>query len=377
VYTPPGKKKPLITANMVTLARLLPMPVVSWWIYQGWYDTERTSLWLALIVGTLIGCTDFVDGYMARKQGPTVFGGLLDPIADKVFVAFTYMPFADVGLVPAWAVALMFVRECLVTALRSAYEQRRLSLKTSYLAKAKTWTQMQGIGMLVLFPLVGPGGGMKYAFWFGLLAPIVAAGVFWLVRKKFWPGAVWMSLTFAVLLAIHYQGDHQQTANACMGMIVLITWISGLGYIVGGWDQLRRAGDFNRSDAVRLVGSVVLPLATFAALAKSPSPAWPIIAVLAVELAAGGLDNLLSHHQRAASAGIWGSRVLGASLLLVTAVLLPDYAAWLTMGAAAVSMAGVAWEFWRGRDYYLDARIREKARRDNHISAAQPSDGTR
>ena len=102
----------------------------------------------------MIGCTDWVDGMLARKYGPTVLGGLLDPIADKVFIAFAYTPFADVGLVPWWACALMFTREFFITALRSAYEQRNLTLKTSYIAKAKTWTQMQGIGVMLLFPLV-------------------------------------------------------------------------------------------------------------------------------------------------------------------------------------------------------------------------------
>lgn len=373
----PGGKKPFLTANMVTMARLLPMPVLSWWIYQGWYNADKTALWLALIVGTIIGCTDFVDGYMARKQGPTVLGGLLDPIADKVFVAFTYMPFADVGMVPAWAVALMFVREFLVTALRSAYEHRSLSLKTSYLAKAKTWTQMQGIGILVLFPLIGPGGGMRYVFWVGCLAPVVAAAAFWVVRRKFWPGAVWMSLAFAVLLVFQARSDHQQTASACMGMIVLLTWISGIDYILGGWNQLRRARDFNRFDGVRLLGSVLLPLATFAALAKSPAPAWPVITVLAVELAAGGLDNLLSHHRRAAGAAAWGTRVLGTSGLLIMTLAWPEQAEWLAIGAAVLSVGGVGWEFWRGRDYYLDARIRAKARLENPGDASAAADRLR
>jgi cardiolipin synthase len=151
------RKRPLISANMVTEARLVTMPLISWLVYRGYATGNHDYLWFALVFGTLIGCTDFVDGYLARKHGPTVFGGLLDPIADKVFIALAYMPFADdkIGLVPVWACAFMFVREFLVTALRSAYEQRSLSLKTSYLAKAKTWTQMQGIGMLVLFPLIG------------------------------------------------------------------------------------------------------------------------------------------------------------------------------------------------------------------------------
>ena len=125
-------KKPLISANLVTLLRLIPMPLLAWWIYEG-------TLVPALIVGTIVGSTDFVDGWLARRQGPTVLGGLLDPIADKVFVALIYLPFADIGVIPAWACALMFIREFLVTALRSAYERRGLSMKTSYLAKVKTW----------------------------------------------------------------------------------------------------------------------------------------------------------------------------------------------------------------------------------------------
>ena len=62
---------------MVTFARLLPMPLLSVWLYHA--ATSRGQMWAALIVGTLIGCTDFVDGYLARKQGPTVLGGLIDP----------------------------------------------------------------------------------------------------------------------------------------------------------------------------------------------------------------------------------------------------------------------------------------------------------
>src|SRR4030095_1230723 len=130
------------------------MPLLAWLIYEGNRVHNNNYLWGALIAGTLIGCTDWVDGMLARKYGPTVLGGLLDPIADKVFIAFAYTPFADSGMVPWWACALMFMREFFITALRSAYEQRNLSLKTSYIAKAKTWTQMQGMGVLLLFPLL-------------------------------------------------------------------------------------------------------------------------------------------------------------------------------------------------------------------------------
>src|SRR5712671_5302691 len=91
----PRAGKPWITANQVTLARLIPMPLLSWMIYRGYETGDNTYLWSALIAGIFVGSTDWVDGMLARRYGPTVLGGLLDPMADKVFVAFAYTPFAD------------------------------------------------------------------------------------------------------------------------------------------------------------------------------------------------------------------------------------------------------------------------------------------
>lgn len=381
----PSPGRPLITANQVTVARLIPMPLLSWLIYQG---AERgyqgnSYMWSALIAGTLIGCTDWIDGVLARKQGPTVLGGLLDPIADKVFVVFAYTPFADDilghSLVPWWACALMFVREFFITALRSAYEQRGITMKTSYLAKAKTWTQMQGIGVMLLFPLLGPGS--RFLTWMlvaGVAAPIALAAVLWIVRRKFWRGALVMSGSFAPILALHLHGDMELTVKAIMIGVVAITWISGIDYVVIGWPKLRARGDFSRTDAVRLVGALAMPVLLFGVLVKTPAPAWPIFAILSLELAAGGLDNLLSHHKKATQALAWGSRVLGISALLGAALALPAHAGALSTLAAAVSLVGVAAEFWHGRDYFLDKRIREKALREAAVTdAADAADAPR
>ncbi len=365
----PGR--PLITANQVTLARLIPMPILSWLIYQGaerGYE-DNSYMWSALIAGTLIGCTDWIDGLLARKYGPTVLGGLLDPMADKVFIVFAYTPFADDilgrSLVPWWACALMFVRELFITALRSAYEQRGISMKTSYLAKAKTWTQMQGIGVMLLFPLLGQDS--RFLTWLviaGVAAPVAAAAVLWIVRRKFWRGALVMSGSFVPILALHLHGDMQLTIEAIMIGVVAITWISGIDYLRIGWPKLRARGDFSRADAVRLVGALAMPFLLFGVLVKTPAPAWPIFAILALELAVGGLDNLLSHHKQAAQALAWGGRVLGISALLGAALAVPEHAGPLSILAAAISVVGVAAEFWRGRDYFLDKRIRDKALRE-------------
>jgi CDP-diacylglycerol--glycerol-3-phosphate 3-phosphatidyltransferase len=364
----PSPGRPWITANQVTLARLIPMPLLSWLIYRGASEGFRDNpyMWSALIAGTLIGCTDWVDGLLARKYGPTVLGGLLDPIADKVFIAFAYIPFADdtVGLIPAWACALMFTRELFITALRSAYEQRNLTLKTSYLAKVKTWTQMQGIGVMLLFPLVGDPTFLTWLLAILTAAPLVVMAGFWVFKRKFWRGALVMSGSVAPILAVHLYGDMSLTLHWIMFAVVGITWISAIDYIAIGWKQLRGRGDFSKADAVRLIGALAMPGLLFGVLVETPAQPWPVFAIFALELAVGGLDNLMSHHKRATKALAWGSRVIGVCLLLTAALLVPAHADLFAIAATAVSLVGVAAEFWRGRDYFLDKRIRDRALRE-------------
>jgi len=296
-----------------------------------------------------------------------VLGGLLDPIADKVFIAFAYVPFADdatgLGLIPWWAAALMFTREFFITSLRSAYEQRNLTLKTSYLAKVKTWTQMQGIGVVLLFPLISNRELLIWSLAILTVTPLLVMAGFWVFKRKFWRGALVMSGSVAPILGV-YVYDETLAVRWIMLAVVGITWISGIDYIVIGWKQLRGRGDFAKADAVRLVGGLAMPGLLFAVLVKTPAPAWPIFAILALELAVGGLDNLLSHHQRATKALAWGSRVLGVCGLVLGALLVPEHSDLFLYAATAVSLVGVALEFWHGRDYFLDKRIRDRALRE-------------
>src|SRR4051812_16214862 len=133
-----------ITANQVTLARLILMPMLCGLIYG-----DRLMQTWACVLGTLVGATDFVDGYLARKQGPTVLGGLMDPVADKVFIAVCFVAYADRGYVPWQIVAALFLREYLVTALRSSFERRQRQLRSTYMSKVKTWVQMTSLALIL------------------------------------------------------------------------------------------------------------------------------------------------------------------------------------------------------------------------------------
>lgn len=357
---PTGGRRPWITANQVTVARLLPMPLVTYLIYRG-----PAHWWPPLLLAAVIGGTDYLDGYLARKQGPTLLGGLLDPIADKVFIALIYLPLMDLGFLPTWVVGLMFVREFLVTGMRSAYAYRGVTFATSYLAKLKTWVQMQGIGLLVLVYIVS-----RPVMWtllvIQLVIPALVVAIVWFARKQSWKSG-WMTLLFiGILTGLYATGDVELTVLGAMLTITVLTWASGLDYLVGGLARLRAAQPWGRADGVRVVAGLVLPLALIGALGHSPAPAAPLLAVVALELSVGGLDNLLAAHKAYASARWWGVRTLGVALLAGAALLaVPLAQPWLAVAgpwaAVALSLSLVAREFWRGRGYYLDRRVRHAA----------------
>jgi CDP-diacylglycerol--glycerol-3-phosphate 3-phosphatidyltransferase len=346
--------RPRITANQVTFARLILMPLLCLMLYGG----ETAKLW-AVILGTLIGCTDFVDGYLARKHGPTVLGGLMDPIADKVFIAVGYLPFADEGWVPWWLVMALFVREFLVTALRSSFELRQTVLKSSYLAKVKTWVQMIGLGLVMLLLVVHSRIAILSVFGFFTVAPLLGAIIFGRKTGKSWTGAWVGAFGFALCVGLYLVGGGRWLTIGLFIAMVGITWVTGLDYMVLFVRQLR---DVRAFDVSRIVGAIALPVVATLALVTTNAPPWAVIAIVSLELGHGGLDNLLAHHGAAASAWAWGGRILGATALLGLAMALPAYAVALTLAAFAVSLAGTAAAFLLNRRYYLEEKLREKKR---------------
>jgi cardiolipin synthase len=357
-------KKPFITANQVTLVRLALIPIPSVLLYYG-----RSGQYAALVFATILGLTDTVDGYLARKQGPTVLGGLMDPIADKVFLAATFLPAVDLHWVPSWLVALLFVREFFVTAARSSYERRDTTLKSTYLARYKTWVQMCGVAVLMLLSIMTP----TFMDWFfGVLAvlPVVGWLTLRLVRGRSWKGAFWFAVSFTGMFLLEYFFGSRITAVALMYFIVGLTWVSGLGYLysVG---QLRGRGRVQAADLVRLTTSIALPVVAVLAQARAQVPSWAVIALMAFELAHGGLDNLLAHLRADDSAARWGLRLVAEIALLATAWLVPSatVARSAAVGAFAVATLGLVVAFVQKRRYYLaDAPARPAA-----VPAAKPA----
>jgi cardiolipin synthase (CMP-forming) len=346
-----------ITANQVTLLRLLLMPLLVTCLYFG----PSTRPWI-LVVGTLVGLTDMLDGWLARRQGPTVLGGLMDPIADKVFLAICCLPFVDLGWAPAWAALALLSRELVITALRSSLEMRHQSLRTIYLAKVKTWVQMLALGFVLAIQL-GPRPETVSLFLLGLGIAAAAGVLLWgAVRRTLWRGGIIFAFSFGASWAGWELLGPTRFLFVVFAGAVAITWISGLSYVAVGFRIL--VSGLTRFDAVRLLGALVLPVIAVLVLTQ-PSSSIVVVSVTALvclELANGGLDNLLAHHDAADSAWSWGSRVLGASAFLTAAYFLPYRELWAA-SALAVCFAGTIVAFWRNRRFYLEEKLREKKAR--------------
>ncbi len=98
--------------NKLTLLRILMIPVclALWALGQPVYSAA---------VFALAALTDFLDGYLARRDGlVTVFGKFLDPVADKLLVLTAMIMLTEKGLLPAWAVVIVAARELAVDGLR-------------------------------------------------------------------------------------------------------------------------------------------------------------------------------------------------------------------------------------------------------------------
>jgi CDP-diacylglycerol---glycerol-3-phosphate 3-phosphatidyltransferase len=138
----------LTPANAITMVRLLATPLMVVLIVTFGPSWGNVAVWAAL------ASTDFLDGWMARREGPTTSGAFLDPLADKALVLGALAALADSGRVSWLPVAVIAAREIAMSAYRSALSRRGVSVPARPLAKAKTATQDLAVG-LILIPAIG------------------------------------------------------------------------------------------------------------------------------------------------------------------------------------------------------------------------------
>ncbi len=141
------------TPNYLTLLRMILTPGVIWMMFeqtQGW-DLAAALLFAAASI------TDFVDGYIARSRNIiTVYGKLMDPLADKFLVVSVLILLEHFGRIHPVLVILLVCRELAITGLRALASAEGVILAAETSGKIKTILQMVAIPLLVAKePLLG------------------------------------------------------------------------------------------------------------------------------------------------------------------------------------------------------------------------------
>ena len=105
------------------------------------------------LVFSIAACSDWVDGYFARRyDSVTALGKLMDPLADKILVTTALIMLIPLDRLPAWIALVILAREILITGLRGVASAEGVVVAASGLGKIKSIAQYLGLGTLI-FPL--------------------------------------------------------------------------------------------------------------------------------------------------------------------------------------------------------------------------------
>lgn len=171
--------------NVLTVARILLVPIFVWVYLIGTTNARWVALWIFVVASI----TDYLDGYLARNMGlVTNFGRLADPLADKLLTLGAFVLLSIGGPIPwFWAfTVLVAIREIGITVLREVLRRRGTVVAASAGGKVKTVLQMT----LIIWLLVP---------WSGFVTPGPAADAI------YWVGVGLTAVTLVVTLASGWQ----------------------------------------------------------------------------------------------------------------------------------------------------------------------------
>ena len=161
-------------ANAITAGRLMLSPLMFWVIPD---DAEGS--WVAFWMWFAFSASDGIDGYIARKRGPTAAGAFLDPLADKVLVLGAMFTLVSTGVFWVVPVAIIAAREFVISVYRVKVAGHGVSVPASKLGKYKAFAQQLAVGFALL--------------------PWTALDAKWL-----WNGLLWAAVVLALVSGAQY-----------------------------------------------------------------------------------------------------------------------------------------------------------------------------
>ena len=176
--------------NLISLARLLSVPVMVYVILQGYY---AAAFWIFLAAGV----SDAVDGLIAKHYGVTSqVGSFLDPLADKALLIGVFLTLGSLGEIALWLVILIAFRDLLIIGGAILFQTLTHSLKMAplFVSKVNTVAQITlAVFVLARLGLEASGGWLEVLLVYAVTATTLASGAAYVVK---WG-----------LLAVNYEGD--------------------------------------------------------------------------------------------------------------------------------------------------------------------------
>jgi cardiolipin synthase len=167
VGRPDGQGRIVTVPNAISVARLAGVPVFLWLVLG-----PRADWWaVGLLIGA--GLSDWLDGKIARAwHQQSRLGEVLDPAADRLYIAATLAGLALRGIIPWWLVGLLAARELVLAAALVVLRRHSYGpLQVSLVGKAATLCLLYAFPLLFLAEHAGPAAliariaGWAFAIW--------------------------------------------------------------------------------------------------------------------------------------------------------------------------------------------------------------------
>ena len=263
------------------------MPLPYFLIYGSTY-----SRIISLVIFTILGITDYLDGLMARRDGVTKLGKMLDPIADKIFITVCFIPLVDLKILPLWIVWPIFLREFLVTELRAVLQREGKELPVMELGKIKTTIQMIVAG-LVLMIATFPGKTVVASLLCGAVtATLFLAAALYYKEGSLSPRFRWALGLLGLGLVVRLLFNDQTTILVYGLAMLALTLASGFEYVRRGLPICLKNGPLAVG---RLLLAMAVPMVALVLVPHvSRSSTILVILILTAEFTSQGLDMWFS-----------------------------------------------------------------------------------
>lgn len=141
----PVSDRLLTVPNVLSIVRLLGLPLFIWLLV-----TDHLVWAAAVLVAS--GITDYLDGKIARRYGMVSrLGQLLDPIADRLYIATTLLSLAATGVIGWWLVVVLVSRDAFILAMYPLVRRHHLPIPpVDFVGKAATFNLLGAFPFLLL-----------------------------------------------------------------------------------------------------------------------------------------------------------------------------------------------------------------------------------